>query len=63
MQEYVVDDKGSGFVANAFLTKDQILADYDNNDVFHMLTIRGTLLCIKTFLFIVAGVNLVYTIN
>lgn len=53
IRDYVVDSKGSGFGANAFLTKaeSKVEVDSETKYVCHVLTFRGTLASIRTFSF------------
>lgn len=64
IRDYVVDSRGSGFGANAFLTKAECkVKTLDNfKYVCHVLSFRGTL-GIRTFSFMVGSVNLICSIS
>nr|ABK24775.1 unknown [Picea sitchensis] len=66
IRNYVVDSKGSGFAANAFLTKAvskvQPIPEDKTKYVCHVLTFRGTL-GIRTFSIMVGIVNLFCSIT
>jgi hypothetical protein len=49
VRNYLVDSKGSGFAANAFLTKAEVKSDENNTQVCQALFFRGSVLCIITF--------------
>ena len=60
IRDYVADSKGSGFAANAFLTKAVVKSDFQV--VCQVLTFRGNLLGIKTLSFIVCCINFICSI-
>lgn len=62
IQEYVVDNKGSGFAANAFLTKAMVKSISNNTDVFQVLTFIRNFLDIRTLSFMVGFTNLICSI-
>ena len=63
VRDYLVDSKGSGFAATAFLTKAAVKSDFNNTKVCQVLTFRGDFLGIKTLSFIVGAVNLICSLG
>lgn len=57
-----MDNKGSGFTANAFKTKSMVKSNSNNTDVCQVLTFRGNFLDIGTLSFMVGFVNLLCSI-
>lgn len=64
IRDYVVDSKGSGFGANAFLTKAESRVESRDNFkyVCHVLSFRGKF-GIRTFSFMVGSVNFICSIS
>lgn len=62
IRDYVVDNRGNGFVANVFLTKAMVNATASNTHVCQVLTFRGPFLGLRTLSFIAGGVNLMCSI-
>lgn len=60
IRDYVVDSKGSGFAANAFLSK--VVVKSDANNTCQLLTFRGDCVGIRTLAFTVGSVNMVCSI-
>lgn len=56
IRDYIVDSKGTGFAANAFLTKALVRCDADST--CQLLTFRGNLLGIRTVAIAVGCVNI-----
>jgi hypothetical protein len=63
IRDYVVDSKGSGLAANAFLTQAEVKSNSNNTDVCQLLTFRGNLLGMRTLSFVVGSVNLICSIS
>jgi hypothetical protein len=63
VRNYVVDSKGNGFAANAFLSKALVNCNVDNTNVCQMLTFRGDLVSLRTLSFIVGCGNLICSIG
>lgn len=61
-RDSVVDSKGSGFAANAFLTRAMVKSNFNNTDVCQVLTFRGDLLGIRTLSLMVGSVNLICSV-
>jgi hypothetical protein len=58
VRDYLVDTKGSGLAANAFLTEAVVICDANNTRVCQVLTFRTNLLGFRCLSFIVGCVNL-----
>ena len=58
-----MDNIGSGFSANAFIIKDMVNSNANNTNVYQVLTLRGTLLGLRTLSFIINSVNLICCIG
>jgi len=63
MRQYLVDSKGSGFGANAFLTKARVKCNENRTQVCQVLTFRGNIVGIRTLSFIVGCVNLLSSLG
>lgn len=63
VRNYVVNSKGNGFAANAFLTKALVNYNADNTNVCQMLTFRGDLVSLRTLSLMVACGNLICCIT
>jgi hypothetical protein len=59
IRDHLVNSKGSGFAANAFLMKAIVQFNADNIQVFQVLTFRGNCLSSKTLSFTTCGANLI----
>eukprot|EP00253_Pinus_taeda_P024810 PITA_24810 len=62
-RDYVVDSKGTGFAASAFVTKAMVMSNSLNTNVCQVLTFRGNLLSLRNLSFIVGCVNMICTIS
>lgn len=63
LRDYIVDSTGSGFAANAFLTKALLNSNADNTNNCQVLAFRGTVLGIRTLSFIVGCGNLICSLS
>lgn len=59
IRDFVVDTKGSGFAANAFLTEAMVKSDDNNTQVCQVLIFRSNVVGIRSLSFMVGFVNLI----
>lgn len=58
-----VENIGSGFSANAFITRYLVNSNCNNTNVCQVLTLRGTLLGLRTLSFLINSLNLICCIG
>jgi hypothetical protein len=63
IRDFLVDTKGTGFAANAFLTKAVVQADNNNTQVCQILRFRGNRVGIRSLSFIVGCVDLISSLG
>lgn len=63
IKDYVVDTKGTGFAASAFVTKAMVMSNSLHTNVCQVLTFRGNLLNLKSLSFVVGFVNIICCIS
>lgn len=61
VRDYLVDSKGTGFAANAFLT--QAFIKCNQSSVCQILSFRGKILGVRTLAYVVGCVNLICSIG
>jgi len=63
IRDFLVDTKGTGFAANAFLTEAVVQADNNNTQVCQILRFRGNRVGIRSLSFIVGCVDLISSLG